>query len=65
MLSRLLNDVAGQDISEQENLPCKWKGDWHFFEKVWFLANHENLNETKYSANLTSVTVHFFSKAIL
>ena len=30
-----------------------------FFEKVWFLANHENLSETKYSTNITSVTRSF------
>ena len=63
MLSRLHNDVTGQDISEQENLACKWKGDWHFFEKVWFLENHENLSETKYSANLTSVTRSFLQQS--
>lgn len=36
MLSRLHNDVTGQDISEQENLACKWRVIGIFSKKYGF-----------------------------
>ena len=51
-ISRLHNDVSGQDIYiYQEKTSLAYGTVMRIIEQVWVSANHENPEQTKYSAN--------------